>query len=626
MAYLVPADTDREAVRQYLREALTFAWDVHDSGSLEWQGSRDYIQWAGYEGGVLIETSSAQFMGYQHTPDQLARLQGLGFQDPDEQIPNHHIAVEAHEDLEGAADILLTVLYEVLLPDPSAERSTASDAVDLAPVPPEAVPPAAVSELDFPCVLLRISQLWHPAMDEDEVYDAVRGWWVMGPKRERASYALAVAQGSVRGVFAVHGWQSRTEPHGGLRWAFDGQPADEMSHLNGLDVNGLFPPGAANPVRYLNCDHAQRGERAAAVAVPSAGDVADLRATCASLMSNPMLALSLGAKELFHSNFLAWLVETNPACGALALPEVSPDDRGLRVRREAHHLDLVIEGATSLVIENKTFSLPDEDQLDRYAEVNVPALGLPDPTLLLLSLTDPGWPDRRYRGWRWLPYGQLAARISEAVQQHPFAADFDNELVRRWVDLVHDLERLVHLVEPHDPASKLFLQPAELEILRPTRLGDALGKARARRVRHALHQSFSAAGLRCDFLESNFTKGAPLLSAGVTHDDGCLLGWQLQGSQWRRFVLISEGPRGTGDLAKQRRIDHVRAQHPGWFDFRLEHSLTQVADAPSTTYKHFAPDFVYDYVKLADPTIGQVLLLGEQVLRAAQAAARGGLP
>ncbi len=49
-----------------------------------------------------------------------------------------------------------------------------------------------------------------------------------------------------------------------------------------------------------------------------------------------------------------------------------------RVRREDKSLDLVIEcaGYAPLVIENKMFSLPDEDQLARYgtgALVGVPA-------------------------------------------------------------------------------------------------------------------------------------------------------------------------------------------------------------------------------------------------------------
>lgn len=36
--------------------------------------------------------------------------------------------------------------------------------------------------------------------DQADRYDATRGWWVMGPKRGQAQYAVAVAKGIVRGV------------------------------------------------------------------------------------------------------------------------------------------------------------------------------------------------------------------------------------------------------------------------------------------------------------------------------------------------------------------------------------------------------------------------------------------
>ncbi|WP_091414928.1 hypothetical protein [Friedmanniella luteola] len=115
--------------------------------------------------------------------------------------------------------------------------------------------------IDRPAVVLRIGKKWHPEMDLDEVYDTVRGWWLIGPKREQCEYAIAVARGTVRGVYQIHSWRPRQEGDrdwqddlpGKPRWGFDGAPAPDLLHLVGSDVSHLFTKGAANPVTYLNC-------------------------------------------------------------------------------------------------------------------------------------------------------------------------------------------------------------------------------------------------------------------------------------------------------------------------------------------------------------------------------------
>ncbi len=129
------------------------------------------------------------------------------------------------------------------------------------------------------------------------------------------------------------------------------------------------------------------------------------------------------------------------------------------MRREDHALDLVVElpRQAPVVIENKVFSLPDEDQLDRYAEHNAPAARLVRPTLLLLALTDPGWPGGRYGDWRWMSYGALANRLGVAFQDQPHDDAFSDELIRRWMDMVHQLEELTALVEPVDVSEPLML-------------------------------------------------------------------------------------------------------------------------------------------------------------------------
>jgi hypothetical protein len=90
------------------------------------------------------------------------------------------------------------------------------------------------------------------------------------------------------------------------------------------------------------------------------------------LDADPMLALSQGSKELFHSDLLAWYLRRFPAVRTALLdawagaPGPVADDGDPPVRREWRHLDLVVHvpERQPLVVENKMFSLPDERQLD----------------------------------------------------------------------------------------------------------------------------------------------------------------------------------------------------------------------------------------------------------------------
>jgi hypothetical protein len=75
------------------------------------------------------------------------------------------------------------------------------------------------------------------------------------------------------------------------------------------------------------------------------GVLVNIEDVCRELSRNPLRHLSLGSKELFHSNFLAWLAETYPEHLAAAFEQlIGTGDPGTRpvVERENHHLDLVL--------------------------------------------------------------------------------------------------------------------------------------------------------------------------------------------------------------------------------------------------------------------------------------------
>jgi len=164
----------------------------------------------------------------------------------------------------------------------------------------------------------------------------------------------------------------------------------------------------------------------------------EIKKTIHELKTSPMLYLSGGSKELFHSNFLYWLgvnyrdtfqeLMTKMCCINAPWPE------NWIVRREHKHLDLCVTYKESvfIIIENKVKSLPDLIQLRRYEQVyENHDSGC---TYLVLSLVK-DFPGQKYLNdntrWQIHHYDELAQMIryycpdSVISQEHrPYIRDY----------------------------------------------------------------------------------------------------------------------------------------------------------------------------------------------------------
>jgi hypothetical protein len=115
-------------------------------------------------------------------------------------------------------------------------------------------------EVHEPALLITINQLYRPSMTAEELYEATRGVWRVGPRRAEAVLALAVYRGIVQEVYRIHAWYPagtltyRTRDDvaayvGSGRWEFEGVVArDVRDRYVGRSVGR----GTQNPVRYVN--------------------------------------------------------------------------------------------------------------------------------------------------------------------------------------------------------------------------------------------------------------------------------------------------------------------------------------------------------------------------------------
>ena len=96
-------------------------------------------------------------------------------------------------------------------------------------------------------------------MSNEELYEATRGIWKLGSRRDHAEYVMAVYQGIVREVYRIEKWRPagtlpyKTRDAEGFkksgRWEFEGVIATEVRDEYIGNSVGL---GGQNPIRYKN--------------------------------------------------------------------------------------------------------------------------------------------------------------------------------------------------------------------------------------------------------------------------------------------------------------------------------------------------------------------------------------
>lgn len=121
---------------------------------------------------------------------------------------------------------------------------------------------AKVVEFEHDVILIRINQTFRHNMSAIELYEATRGTWAMGSRRDKAKYVLPVFQGVTKEVYEITDWH----PGGSIpyetremlkddRVEFTGEIANEdirEKYVN-ADVRNFFTQGNTGSFRYVNC-------------------------------------------------------------------------------------------------------------------------------------------------------------------------------------------------------------------------------------------------------------------------------------------------------------------------------------------------------------------------------------
>lgn len=351
-------------------------------------------------------------------------------------------------------------------------------------------------------------------------------------------------------------------------------------------------------------------------------DVEKLKATLFELSSDPLAHLMVSHRELFHSNILAWFFaffeeEADEVFGRMSSTDALSNSPR-QVHREKQNIDLLLTWPNrgTVLIENKIFSIPREEQLARYGE------GQDQRTSCwLLSMIDPGWQnDVRRIGqheWRLKGYWDLGSEIEASLSATPYS--FERELMLRYAAMVKRLATLTQLVSPKSDSDLVELEADQRNALESSRFGSGMEKVRAAYTMKAIIEHLPSDVEHREKIE--FTNGTSLLECFYpTADDPTVeLGWQLQGGQFRLAM------RSSRPIYDERQLtaagESATALHPQHFSFSdldaaLGTSHTNVMPRDSG-FNGYRPNFVYRYKKAPGLTISQLkaaaLLVYERV-------------
>ncbi|MEV7132654.1 PD-(D/E)XK nuclease family protein [Arthrobacter sp. NPDC093128] len=479
--------------------------------------------------------------------------------------------------------------------------------------------------IDRPVVMFVISRTYNEDVSQQALYNATRGNWRIGEgSRNQAEIALGIADGVVRTAYAIDRWgtaDEETAPKeaGGApnRSYFEGHETDETRSWLDSSVRHLAPAkGAANPVRLFL-------EGVPGPADESAEDISGM------LQTEALGRIMFGNSELFHSNMLAWIFETFPdqadeVFGSL-VPGLATGAGTRRVERERENLDLVMHWPDrgSLVIENKVFSVPNPDQLDKYAG-KMSKWKLPVGGAFLLSPTRHSFLERGYSSafqlkngspitWHHLSFETLAESLELAFDG--IRDSYEVETVRRYCTVLRALSALMARALIGSIEEEAFLDALSLAQTLPKQAVTGLVKARAAHVAALLIDEVAEAGVHAGGAESGMSHSQPWVSwfmRTTAGEEEILTGWQYQEGVLR-LAMILDHLRGKGKLAKMKRAEFAR-QYPELFLFdHLDEILGTMSAAVSPSselegpFGHFDPNFVYRYKKAHGLSVQQLI-------------------
>lgn len=367
------------------------------------------------------------------------------------------------------------------------------------------------------------------------------------------------------------------------------------------------------------------------------------------LSSSPLFNLSLSSKELFHSNFLAWLAQHYPdffveICKELGC-KADWSNAEWNVKREYKNFDLCITSDKKIVmvLENKVKSIPTKAQLDEYVEkLKKEYEGNID--LILLSLST-SFPDKQAiedeKKWQIRNYKDLCTATRKHMQL--INNQYHKALIEDYCSFVATLHECSENWKVKD--SSFFLLPNDNDSnrkeLKELRIADLQDKIWYSQLLEKLNSRLeennqwdvqsgmdikkiakdNSACLTKIFTNFGFTHGQGLLEAKIKVTQDYVLLIQIQGNKYRRAIEWIKEDQGDHNKFWEMTKDIMNKKGFSFFQFKKNDPINfpsicnnektikaTTRNGETQNFNKYGAKFLYQYkVIKEDATVSAVL-------------------
>lgn len=191
-----------------------------------------------------------------------------------------------------------------------------------------------------------------------------------------------------------------------------------------------------------------------------------------NLKNSTMFNLSMASKELFHSNFLYYILNKYKPTKSnnnqsikdfiSKLFEIS-DWQNYNIYREKHNFDLLIvfDNKVLLVLENKVKSMPEQNQLEKY-KIKAESIKYYDEykkEYRLLSI----YP-AKFENWIYINYKEYSIILKETLTESDDIEEYDRLVIKDYVRFIDNICTLVECFSLYDNNSDIFMDNTYLSL------------------------------------------------------------------------------------------------------------------------------------------------------------------
>jgi tetratricopeptide (TPR) repeat protein len=351
------------------------------------------------------------------------------------------------------------------------------------------------------------------------------------------------------------------------------------------------------------------------------------------LKKSPVFNFSLGSKELFHSNFIAWLAKKYPENTGKLFSQflrkqdgdvsISNNDKGVKREKQNRDIWFVFKNGQELIIENKVKSIPNYAQLENYskeAESN-------QNFLLLTLVKSSNLPN----GWTQLTYAEL----SELMEKHfsDLSSSYDSQIIKDYIFVISSLSRIFKdiKIKPEDKFNFYSKdEDAIYKALDDLRMGDVYQKLKYQVLAIEIYDKLinifpnekiffndtinrfkddSPEKIKdkdrkegCFYFGCGLSRAQGMMEVAYVLKKGLFLTIQIQGDRYKKMVQGYAGYKKSGDVAKFLKEKKL------WFGFA--HIGSKLKEFPKEVddFNHYGKFDFYRAVSLSsDFTIENII-------------------